>query len=376
MEIRLEGGHISTVTGLAGERAEPARSCWLVPALTDIQVNGFAGRDFNHPQVTAEQVMEVTRALWRAGVAHYCPTVTTGTREGMAHSLRTVAAACQGDPATGRAVLGVHVEGPHISPEDGPRGAHPVSAVRPPDYDEFLAMQEAAGGRIRIVTLAPETPGAVPFIERLTAEGIVVALGHMSASKEQICAAVAAGAKLSTHLGNGSHARLPRHPNYIWDQLACDDLWASIIPDGHHLPPEVVKCFVRCKGVDRTILVSDAMVAADMPPGDYAFMGQRVELTPGGRIQLAGTPYLAGSSLRLVEGVGNVMAFAGVTLAEAIRMGSQNPRRLLGIPPEPDGLRPGAPADLLLLRQAGGPKSLALAATVVAGQLVYQEQSQ
>jgi N-acetylglucosamine-6-phosphate deacetylase len=118
------------------------------------------------------------------------------------------------------------------------------------------------------------------------------------------------------------------------------------------------------------------MFAAGMPPGEYSFMGHRVALTSGGRVQLAGTPYLAGSSLHLVEGIRNVMAFAGVTLAEAIQMGNQNPRRLLGMATEPNELRPGAPADFLLLRQLGDLQSLSLAATVVAGQLVYQEQSQ
>lgn len=235
-------------------------------------------------------------------------------------------------------------------------------------------MQEAAGGRIRIVTLAPELPGAIPFIERLTSDGIVVGLGHLSADTEQIAAAVAAGARISTHLGNGSHAQLPRHSNYLWDQLSCDRLWASIIPDGHHLPPAVVKCILRCKGVERTILVSDAMFAAGMPPGEYLFMDQRVTLTSEGRVQLAGTPYLAGSSHHLVEGIGNVMAFAGVTLAEAIRMGGENPRRLLGMATQPDELCAGSPADLLLLRQEGDPSRLSLVATIVAGQVVYEDE--
>ncbi len=375
VEIRLEGDRISSFVELEGIKAERARAFWLVPALVDLQVNGFAGRDFNVPELTVEHVQEVTRALWKAGVAYYCPAITTGPIQQMLHSMQIVAAACQRDPASQRAILGIHLEGPYISSEDGPRGAHPASSVRSPRYDEFLAMQEAAGGRIRIVTLAPELPGAIPFIQRLTAEGIVIGLGHLSATAEQISAAVAAGAKLSTHLGNGSHAQLPRHPNYLWDQLACDDLWASIIPDGHHLPPNVVKCFVRSKGVNRTILISDAMFAAGMPPGGYTFMNQPVVLTEGGRVQLAGTPYLAGSSHHLVEGIGNVMAFAGISLPEAIQMGSRNPRLLLGIPAEQHELRPGTTADLLLLRQGENPEQLSLVATVVAGQLVYREES-
>src|SRR5207248_2337185 len=156
------------------------------------------------------------------------------------------------DRAVAHAVAGIHLEGPYISAEDGPRGAHARRHVRPPDWDEFRRLQDASGGRVRLLTLAPEHDGAVHFIERLTAAGVVVALGHTAASGERIRDAVRAGARLSTHLGNGSHAVLPRHPNYLWEQLADDGLWASVICDGHHLPPSVVRCVVRVKTPART----------------------------------------------------------------------------------------------------------------------------
>src|SRR5262249_46804632 len=153
--------------------------------------------------------------------------------------------ACEKDPQLARAIPGIHLEGPYISAEDGPRGAHARQHVRPPDWDEFCRLQDLAGGRIRLVTLAPETAGALPFIERLSRAGVVVALGHTAASGECIRDAIQAGARLSTHLGNGAHAVLPRHPNYIWEQLADDGLWASIICDGHHLPESVMRCILR-----------------------------------------------------------------------------------------------------------------------------------
>src|SRR5262249_12675635 len=148
--------------------------------------------------------------------------------------LRTLGAACDTDPELAHATPAFHLEGPYISAEDGPRGAHPSAHVRPPDWEEFCRLQEAAGGRIRLVTLAPEREGALGVIERLVATGVVVALGHTAATGRQIHDAISAGARLSTHLGNGAHAVLPRHPNYIWEQLAADELWASIICDGHH----------------------------------------------------------------------------------------------------------------------------------------------
>src|SRR5262249_50270568 len=147
------------------------------------------------------------------------PTLITNSFEALAHGFGTLAKACDSDSALNRALPCFHLEGPYISPEDGPRGAHPRAHVRTPKWDEFQRWQEAAGGRIRLVTLAPEQEGALPFIEKLTEREILVAIGHTAATGPQIRAAIKAGAKLSTHLGNGSHAMLPRHDNYIWEQL-------------------------------------------------------------------------------------------------------------------------------------------------------------
>jgi len=366
VEVAAEDGRIAAIEPIQG--AEDG--LWIASGLIDIQVNGFAGIDLNADSVTPDDVSAMVRALWSAGVTLCCPTITTGSAERMLRSLRAVAAAVEADPSARRGVVGIHVEGPYISPEDGPRGAHPLEHVRPPDLDEYRRFQEASGGRIRVFSLAPELPGAVPLIERLAADGVVPALAHHAAPADAIRAAVEAGARLSTHLGNGSHAVLPRHPNYLWDQLAEDRLWASLIVDGHHLPPAAVKTFLRAKGLGRALLVSDAVHVAGLPPGRYELMGGAVEVGASGRVSLAGTPYLAGSSLRLCDALPNAMAFAGISLAEAVDLASLNPARLLGIAGDRGRLEVGQPADLILFGLNGA--ELRLAATVAAGEVVYR----
>jgi N-acetylglucosamine-6-phosphate deacetylase len=204
-----------------------------------------------------------------------------------------------------------------------------------------------------MVTVAPERPGILEFIEKLSKAGVVVAIGHTAATAQQIRDSVTAGAKTTTHLGNGCHAVLPRHENYIWEQLANDDLWASIIADGYHLPPAVVKCLVRGKGVARTLLTCDAGSLAGMPPGKYQEWGTELEVLPNGKIVVSGTPFLAGSGHFTDLCVGNAIRFAGVSLAEAVDMATVRPRQLLGLPIPT--LDVGQPADLVLFEwQEGG----------------------
>jgi N-acetylglucosamine-6-phosphate deacetylase len=225
------------------------------------------------------------------------------------------------------------MEGPYISPEDGPRGAHAREHVRGADVDDFKRRQDAAEGRIRIVTLAPEAPGALPLVEHLVAAGVRVAIGHTAANRVQIQNVVAAGATLSTHLGNGCAGTLPRHPNLIWEQLAEDRLLASLIVDGHHLPEATVCSMVRAKTPARTILVTDAMAAAGMPPGVYSLGGQKVELDEAGRVAAPGAPNLAGSALTLPVALGNAVRFTGLPLEEVIPMATTRPAEYIGIRP-------------------------------------------
>jgi N-acetylglucosamine-6-phosphate deacetylase len=195
---------------------------------------------------------------------------------------------------------------------------------------------------------------------------VVVSLGHTAASGPQLRAAVSAGARLSTHLGNGSHAVLPRHENYIWEQLADDDLWASIICDGHHLPPAVVRCIVRVKTPARLVLTCDASSLAGLPAGRYREWDQDFDILPTGKIVVAGTSYLAGSGDFTDRCVDNVVRFAGVSLGDAIDMAAARPRELLRLPPRP--LAVGTPADLVLFDGEPG-KGMSVAATLIAGGL-------
>ena len=232
-------------------------------------------------------------------------------------------------------------------------------------------------GRVGIVTLAPEHSGSLGYIRALAADGVTVALGHTMADGDRIRAAVDAGARLSTHLGNGSHARIPRHPNYIWDQLADDRLVASLIFDGHHLPPAVMKAMLRAKGLDRAVLVSDAVAVAGLPPGTYdTAVGSRVELLPSGRLILQGTPYLAGSASALPDGIANAVRHAGATLAEAVRLATANPARLLGIdgPGGKGSVRSGSSADLAVFHLDPLTRDLRVELMVVAGEVVYRRE--
>lgn len=350
--VRVGRGRIAAVSPAAGpvDRADLAL---LAPGLLDIQVNGFEGWDFNADRPVPEAVGEVRDRLRAGCVTAFCPTVVTGPPEAMRERLRAIATAVRADRSLARAVPCVHLEGPFISPEDGPRGAHPADHVIPASRDAFATLQAAADGLIGIVTLAPEVPGALDLTRRLAADGLVVAIGHTGASRSVIREAVMAGARLSTHLGNGAHAMLPRHDNYLWEQLAADDLFASIIVDGHHLPPPVVKSIVRAKGPERVILASDAVHLAGLQPGRYTFSGLDVDLLPSGRVNLAGTPYLAGSALSLLDGVWNTARFAGIPLSQAWTMASTAPWRLLGRERDRGRISVGCAADLVRLSLSG-----------------------
>ncbi|HEX3152303.1 MAG TPA: N-acetylglucosamine-6-phosphate deacetylase [Gemmataceae bacterium] len=331
IDIRHEGGRIVAFAP-AGTASADREASWIAPALFDLQINGCLGISFNSPTLTAEQVRTVVDECRRHGIGGLLPTLVTGSFEALAHGFRTLRQACETDPVVAMAVPGFHLEGPYIASEDGPRGAHPREHARDPDIDEFRRWQDAAGGRIRLVTLAPERPGALKFIETIAQSGVVVAIAHTAATPAQIRDAVAAGAKLSTHLGNGCHAMLPRHENYIWEQLAADDLWASLIPDGHHLPDSLIKVIVRVKTPSRSIITCDASSLAGMPPGRYGEWGTELDVLPGGKVVVPDTPFLAGSGVFTDTCIGVVMRAAGVSLAEAIDMACARPRELLGLP--------------------------------------------
>lgn len=301
------------------------------PGFVDLQINGFAGVDFNNPRVSMDEIGRALDAILATGVTRCLPTVITGSPDHMLACLRSLRRA-QKELSQGRMIAGFHVEGPHIGREDGPRGAHPVHWVRPPDLDEFMHWQEATEGNIRLVTLSPHWPRAACYIESVRRAGVVVSIGHTGATAEQIGAAADAGATLSTHLGNAAHAVLRRHPNYLWDQLAEDRLSASFILDGIHLGEAFLRTAVRAKGVDRTILVTDAAAPAGAQPGSYRLGELDVDLTSDERVVLKGTQKLAGSALRMNKAISNLMRTCNLTLEQALQTATINPARLIGLP--------------------------------------------
>jgi N-acetylglucosamine-6-phosphate deacetylase len=297
------------------------------PGLCDLQVNGFAGVDFNDPKAPAERY-EVAAARMRAtGVTLFLPTLVTSTLEHFAACARPLAR------WTSPASAGIHMEGPYISPVEGARGAHPLEHVRPASLDDFKRRQDAAEGRIVLVTLAPEVQGAMALIAHLVASGTRVSIGHSDASPSQVRDAVAAGATLSTHLGNGSVRAMARHPNLIWEQLAADEIVSCFIADGHHLPASTFKAMVRAKTPARAALVTDAVAPAGCAPGRYRIGTIEVELHADGRVTMAGSDRLAGSALSLDVAVGNAVRLAGVSLDDALAMASTLPARSLGLAP-------------------------------------------
>ena len=368
-EIVTHSGVISEIRRVPGETS--SSDCWISPGFIDIQVNGWRGKNFNRESVMPEDVLEVVRMLWEYGVTTFLPTVTTESRESLSKSMAALRQAAEESAEVDHACPLIHLEGPYISPQDGPRGAHTLEHVRPPTIEEFGFLQECAGGRIGLVTLAPEQEGAIPFMEELAGKGIVMAIGHSDASPEDIAAAVNAGAKLSTHLGNGSHAKIDRHRNYMWEQLARDELSASLITDGHHLPPAVVKCMVRCKGVERSLLITDAVGLAGLPAGLYSDWDKPVEVTQDGAARLHGTPYLAGAIEPLTRNVQRAVQFAGISLADAINMVTINHARLMGMADRIGSVEVGKDADLVLFDWDNEKYELTVTQTMSQGQWVF-----
>lgn len=326
---------------------------YLAPGFIDIQVNGFAGVDFNNPCATSGQIGLALDTILTTGVTRCLPTVITGGPDEMLTCLRNLRAA-QKELQWGRAIAGFHVEGPYIGAEDGPRGAHPKRWVRPPDIDEFHRWQDATDANIRLVTLSPHWPEAPSYIAAITSAGVTASIGHTGATAEQIAAAVEAGATLSTHLGNGAHSIMRRHPNYIWEQLAEDRLSASFIVDGIHLGHAYLKTALRAKSVQRTILVTDASAPAGAAPGRYRLGEQDADLTADGRVVLAGTDKLAGSALRMDAGIANLVRLGGLSLRDAVQTATTNPARLIHLEGRMEGLKAGEAADIVAFRERDG----------------------
>jgi N-acetylglucosamine-6-phosphate deacetylase len=343
-EIEFRDGLIANVAPIRGpERVDPDDD-WVCPAFWDIQLNGRWGHSFSSPDLTVAQVAAIVRAQAELGVAKLCPTLITAPVDHLLHGLRTIASTCDHDDAIASRIVGVHLEGPFISEQEGYRGAHPAGSIQDPDWGLFEQLQRASGHRIAVITLAPERPGAIAFIRQAVGEGVTVALGHTAADGATIDAAIHAGATLSTHLGNGVASPLSRHPNPIWDQAGRDDLTSSFIADGHHVDLATLRVLARAKGPDRTILISDASPLAGLPVGSYGEWA----VDPSGMIVVAGTPYLAGSNQSLEMGLTNLLRATAWPIDRLIATVTANPARALAR--TTPRLAEGEPADMVLFR--------------------------
>ncbi len=341
---------------------------WVAPGLIDVQINGYMGVDFSGPHLTVADVKKATKALWKVGVTTYFPTLITSDIALLKRNFAVLAEAQQ-DLETGQSIAGFHLEGPYISPLPGFRGAHLEKYIKKPDWEEFKQIQQAANHQIKLVTLAPEIEGAIPFIENLVKSGVVVSLGHHNGTATDVQNAVNAGASMATHLGNGCANEINRHNNPIWPQLSNDALTASIIADGHHLNKEEVRTFYKAKGVDNTILVSDALDLAGLPPGEY-IRGERTLLLTPNVVKLPKENVLAGAASPISTCVGVAMDFTGCTLKEGIQMASTNPARMLTLG-HLGKLEEGKRADIIEFTMQNN--QMVVQKTYVAGQLVFSQ---
>lgn len=368
VRVEIDGASIAAVEPTDDA---PAGLPWLAPGLFDAQVNGYAGDDYSSPAMTGETAARIAAAVAVSGTTQHMATLITAPAERITRNLATLAAAIRGSQDLAAAIPAFHLEGPFIAAEDGPRGAHDAAYVRDPDVGELVEWHAAAEGRLRLVTLAPERRGAVAFIERARELGVTVGIGHTAADGEAIRRAVAAGARVSTHLGNGSHPALPRLRNYLWEQLAEDRLTAGLIPDGFHLPPPVMRVFARAKGLQRIFLVSDAGSCAGLPPGRYRWDRIEVEVCPDGHLALAGTSLLAGAGHLLDWGLPHFADAVGIPLADAVRLATTSPARVFGLADPKDSLVPGRPADLAVFRHRPGDERLTVERTIRRGRVVF-----
>lgn len=360
IEITVSEGLIQAITASRHEDEQ-----WLSSGFVDLQVNGYGGVDVNMEEPDPEAIISLTAKMIAVGVTTFLPTIITASERKITAALCAVKKARQISKLVAGCVPYVHVEGPHISPMEGFRGAHPAEHVRPPDLAEFARWQNASDGLVGMVTLSPHFEGSEEYISRLTALGVHISIGHTHASAKEIRHAVDTGARLSTHLGNGVPSMIPRHPNSIWTQMSEDRLTATMIADGHHLPADTIKAMVRAKGIGRTILVSDTVALGGMPAGIYDQpIGGRVELHSNGRLSLMGTEYLAGAVLSLKDGIARVMAMAGISLGESIQMATANPGRFVG---GVGILEVGRPADLVRFSLEGGGTGLRIEKVLVKG---------
>ncbi|QCX37276.1 amidohydrolase family protein [Aureibaculum algae] len=366
ISVHIKNGYIDNITA-GNEQLDT--SYYIAPGLVDLQINGFKGIDLNTIGLTIADLKTLTQILLEKGITTYYPTVISNSDIATESLLKVIAKACDSFTDVNACVGGIHLEGPFLSIEDGPRGAHSKEFIKAPDWDLFSKWQKASGNRIKIITLSPEWPESITFIKKCVEAGVIVSIGHTAATTQQINDAIEAGASMSTHLGNASHAMLPRHSNYVMEQLASDELWSSLIADGFHLPDSLLKIFIKTKP-NKSILVSDATSYADLLPGTYkAHIGGDVELDSNGRLFMKNSPkMLAGSAQSLLWCVNQLIKKQILPLHEAWNMASIKPTESL-FGTSTNYLQIEHPADLVVFKKEGD--TLKIIKTIKSGRLVF-----
>jgi N-acetylglucosamine-6-phosphate deacetylase len=297
--------------------------------LTDLQVNGYAGIDFNDADLSPGALDHALEAMAAANVTTCLPTLITADEATLIARLAALDTAVASSRLGPIMVPGFHLEGPFLNPAPGYAGCHPPDAMIPPDAAVLDRISRNLRRPILLLTLAPERPGALPLIAWARSRGMVVAMGHTAADHRITEQAAEAGVTLSTHLGNALPQPQPKFLNPLMAQLAADRLHASFIADGIHIPREALKVLIRAKGPHRSILVTDATAAAAAPPGLYGFAGMKIEHAPDGSVRVPNSTTLAGSALRLDQAVRNLVSWKLANAATALAMASSHPNGLL-----------------------------------------------
>lgn len=329
---RLVGQQAAVHRGVLDDGAGPApvaASPWLTAGLVDLQVNGYAGVDFNDDGITAARLDVALEAMLADGVTTCLPTVITAAPDLLEARMTALDRAVAQSRLGPVMVPGFHLEGPFLNPADGYAGCHPPEAMHAASIPQIARLCGLLARPILLLTLAPERPGALDLARWAAGRGMLVAMGHTAAMHADVEAAAYAGVRLSTHLGNGLPHQLHKLDNPLMAQLAEDRLSASFIADGIHLPPFALKAMIRAKGPERAVLVTDAVSAAAAAPGLHHFAGMAIERSAEGAVRKPGHSYLAGSALQMADALRNVVRWNIADRRGALRMASANPRRLL-----------------------------------------------
>ena len=348
----------------AGVKSIDARGYLIAPGYIDAHTHGGSGHDFMH--ASAGDIADILSWLATTGVTSVLPTIATGPLEEQLRAIKSLREAKEKKPK-GAEIIGIHLEGPYINPEK--RGAQLRESIREINLPEMKQMIEAGGGLIKIVTLAPELPGAFELIRYLIEEDVIVSVGHSSASYDQVIQAAEAGLKRATHLFNAMASFHQREPGPVGAALLRDDIYAELILDGIHVHPATAQAVLRMKGLDRVVLISDAIAAAGVSDGIYEGLGGQKIRVEGGAARLD-SGALAGSTLTMDQAVRNAVQMLGLSAEEAIRIASQTAAESLGFETQSTKgvISPGKDADLIVLDD-----SVSVILTMVAGEVVYQE---